>query len=35
MQNIFEGETLAIDKIVLLTKAMIGRKKSDVSIKKV
>lgn len=35
MQNTIEGKTLAIDKTVLLTKAIICKKEFNVSIKKV
>lgn len=35
MQNTAEGKISAINKTVLLTKAKIKKKKSDVSIKKV
>lgn len=35
MQNTAKVETLAIDKTVSLTKSVMGKKKSNVSIKKV
>lgn len=35
MQNTVEGETSAIDKIVVSTKATIGRGESDISIRKI
>lgn len=35
MQNTAEGETLAINKTVSSIKAIIGRRESDVSVRKV
>lgn len=35
MQNIAESETVVIDKIVLSTKATIGRRKLDINIRKI
>lgn len=34
IKNTVEGKTLAIDKTITLTKAIMGRKKSDISVRK-